>query len=1281
MNGVLQGLEQTVAGIPLPVLEVWGWLSYIIGIALAVAAFGGFTFRLGERWGFGRERQAWDAKALWCMPLTFVLIATSGYFGSFIVLVPGAQTFESLKDLVVFLCVVLFGYPALITVPFAYGLADVIEGVPPEFLWGWWPGYFINPACFWIAYQLIGKNPDFRLPGTWPRYLVFVALFMSLEPVLWGFICSDRFTPAVSYRQVTSALVFTTSVTWVIAPLAMLAALPLARSLGLFWAEIGGHVKERALGRRQWLWEAGRPGGGERSAAAAGIPIRLFILMPFIGLVLVMVGTTAYVTLRSAEDDAEKLAVRLHEEISENIGLRLNEQLARGPHISAEQISQLLAALPIARHGSALLIDRSGKLVASSLGRTDPIVENAALNLQRVAGDLRQLRAVVQFRFDHLVAKPLSRETWLAHAAPRKGDERGTDWVVMTIMPEAFYLAGVRVGNSRSAMVFAVALVLSLGVAAMLGSKVTGPLRDISEAACALADGSMTARVPNVHLEELGILTRSFNDMAAQLQASFDKLSSEVETRKRRERELEQSEERLRSSENRIQLAVRAASLGVWDWDVQRDELHWDDSMYRLYGVDKGEFGRAYDAWSKCLLPEDAAAARADVEAALRGDKEFESEFRVRRSDGAVRSIRGTGRTIRDADGRPLRMVGINWDVTDRRRSEAERGKLLHDLGERVKELRLLHAASRLLQRDRPLDRALLEELVVQLPPAWQYPECCAARISYLDITVSTPGFCDSRFRQLKTFATRDGTGTIEVIYTEQRPEAAEGPFLVEERALIDSLGEMLVGYLELRKREESLEALVRERTIALSHAKEQAETANRAKSTFLATMSHEIRTPMNAILGFGQLLSRASELTPRDRDRLEKLLRNGYHLLELINNVLEMSRIEAGRSEASLASFDLHRAIADVEGMVRERLEAKGLAFIVQGIDTLPRHVQTDEAKLRQILINLLGNAAKFTDAGSVTLSLQATPAGDRVALAFRVEDTGAGMAPDELEQIFEPFQQARSGIRNQTGTGLGLAISRDFARLLGGELRVKSELGRGSTFVLEVMAEAVAGSEIRATGVAFGQVAGLEPGQRIPTLLVVDDEADNRAVLSELLRAVGARVIEADDGSTALDMTASHRPDLVFMDVKMRGMSGVEAVRRIRATEAGKSIPIIILSASALRDERTSMLSTGADDFVAKPFREVEIWTILERHLGLRFVYKPAPTSARPDPAAPTREQVLALGADTVQRLREAIELGYVGRIPAILAQAEPEHRATVAALSELAQGLELQRLTKLL
>jgi two-component system, sensor histidine kinase and response regulator len=700
MDSAIKWIEAVFGDMPLPLLEVWGRFGYLIGFFLMVCAFGGFTFRPAGHWGLGRQRQTWDAKALRSLVLTFVLILATGYLGSFIVLVPGAQTFESLKDLSVFVCILLFGYPALLIVPFAYGLSDLIEGVPPAFLQDWLFGYFINPACFWMAYQLIGKNPDFRQSRTWGWYFVFVLAFMSIEPQLWGYICSGKFTPEISYRTITPALFFTTAITWIIAPFAMLGALPLARKFGLYWAEIPGHVRERVLGRKEWIWEAGSYDGrtGERGMQP-GLPIRMFLVAPFIVLVLAMVATTAYLTLRSAENSANKLAARLHQDSLENINLTLDDYLDRSQNADESQrvkeINHLLKQLPIAEHGRAFIVDRSGRQVASSVkaiqsasiaNNNDFITQNAVNMLYQTIGNLTALKSAVQFRFDIVTAKPLSRETWLSQAMPYQDRSGKTDWVLITALPAAYYLEGVRSGNSLSAMVFAAALVMSLMVAAYLATIVTAPICRISHATQELMKGDLTQRVPDSRLEELGALSRSFNNMAEQLQKTFGDLLNEVEMRKRRERELEESQARVRLSENRLQLATRAAHLGIWDWDIAKNELVWDDAMYQQYGIDREDFGGAYEAWAKCLAPEDFERVNADVAEALRGKREFESEFRIHWPDGSIHYLKGVAQTIRGEDGRPLRMVGINYDITEQKHAAQEIMKLNAELEQRVVE-------------------------------------------------------------------------------------------------------------------------------------------------------------------------------------------------------------------------------------------------------------------------------------------------------------------------------------------------------------------------------------------------------------------------------------------------------------------------------------------------------------------------------------------------------------------------------------------------------------------
>jgi PAS domain S-box-containing protein len=1285
MTDVFSWFEAIVHAIPMPLLEVWGRFSYIVGLVLAICAFGGFTFRIGDGWGFGRAQQTWTDKAFLCIPLTFVLIIATGYIGSFVVLVPGAQTFESLKDLVVFLSILLFGYPALLTVPFAYGLSDLIEGVPLEFLLDWLPGYFVNPACFWIAYQLIGRNPDFRLAATWGKYLAFVVIFLMLEPFLWGYVCSGKFTPEISYGAITPALLLTTTITWIIAPVAMLFALPLARKRGWFWAEIPGHVRERVMGSSEWLWEAGRGSGLADPAPVKGsLPIRIFIFMPFIALVLVMVAATAIVALRSADDDSAMLATKLHQEAAANMRTRLDAFLAASPSLTdaerADGLTRLLGRQAAGTNGRAFIIDRAGVIIASSAPHGDPVVQSAVAALARHTGQ-SGLTEETEFQFDHVTAKPLSRETWLSYAAPYREENAGRQWILVTAMPEAFYLAGLRTANTRSAMLAALALALSLVLAAALASMVTAPLRHIARATRAMARGDMSERVPGSSLQELNGLAESFNDMAGKLKTSFDDLVAEVETRKRRERELEDSEARLRQSEDRLQLAVEGAGLGIWDWDVEHDRLVWDDSMYRLYGVRKKEFGGAYDAWSRCLVPEDIARADADVQAALRGDREFRCDFRVRRADGAISTIRAVAQVIRGADGRPVRMVGMNRDVTDLISAEREREQLVRDLGNRVKELRLLHAVARFLRSDRPFDRALLEELVALIPSGWQHPECCEARIVYGGLEVASPGWRDSPWTQSTSFTTSDGNGLIEVAYVEERPTSAEGPFLLDERNLLDSVAEMLVAYLELRRHRERLEALVADRTTELRGAKEAAESASRAKSAFLANMSHEIRTPMNAILGYAQLLRRDPDLGDAQKHKIGIVHSSGAHLLTLINSILEMSKIEAGRTTLDVEPFNLRELLNDVRLMFRELTEKKSLTLTFEQDPHLPRALAGDAVKVRQVLINLLSNAVKFTERGRVTVrvSSRAAASSDRHVVAIAVEDTGPGIESRDLTRIFDAFDQADSGVRTG-GTGLGLAISRNFARLMHGDLVVESTPGKGSVFTFSF--EAGAASSDAVPEVEVQPVpTGLDPDQPAWRLLIVDDVQTNRDLLDELLSRIGFTTRLAASGEEALEVVHEWHPDLVLMDVRMPGMGGLEAVRRLR--KGGSKAPIIAVTASSLAEAEAETRAAGMDAFVRKPYQEGELVAVIGELLDVRYVYGPSV----PRPSARTGHEAVAgstlaqrlseLPPTLIDQLREAAIEGRAKRLESLADQVGQSSEAAAAEIRGLARDFQYDAL----
>ncbi|MBI3924018.1 MAG: PAS domain S-box protein [Armatimonadetes bacterium] len=456
-----------------------------------------------------------------------------------------------------------------------------------------------------------------------------------------------------------------------------------------------------------------------------------------------------------------------------------------------------------------------------------------------------------------------------------------------------------------------------------------------------------------------------------------------------------------------------------------------------------------------------------------------------------------------------------------------------------------------------------------------------------------------------------------------------------------------------------------------LRKAKEAAETANRSKSTFLANMSHEIRTPMNAILGFAQLLRRDAGLTPQQREHLEVIHRSGEHLLSLINDILEMSKIEAGRVTLNRTTFDLKGFLEDLGLMFRVRAQSKGLTFEVERGPGLPHYVITDEGKLRQVLINLLGNAVKFTDSGGVRLRVRSTGR-DQPLLKFEVTDSGPGIAPEEQSKLFDAFQQTRSGI-SHGGTGLGLAISRQFVRLLGGELTVESNPGAGATFRFHIpVEEGEAGSVERPE--PLRRVVGLKAGHPRYRVLLVDDKEPNRRLLDQILSPLGFETRQAADGVEALRMFEEWRPHLVLMDVAMPRMDGYEASRRIKA--AGVDTVVIAVTASAFEEDRVSVLEAGADDFIRKPFREEELLDSIARHLGVQYLYN----EEVPAELLPSGERLGVEGVpeELVREMQAATTEGDLDRLLALIDRVPSQDVA--ASLRDLAEQFEYEKLSEL-
>lgn len=457
---------------------------------------------------------------------------------------------------------------------------------------------------------------------------------------------------------------------------------------------------------------------------------------------------------------------------------------------------------------------------------------------------------------------------------------------------------------------------------------------------------------------------------------------------------------------------------------------------------------------------------------------------------------------------------------------------------------------------------------------------------------------------------------------------------------------------------------------------KETAEAANRAKSEFLSNMSHELRSPMTVILGYSQMMREDGTLPPEHLAKLDAINQSGKHLLSLINDALHFSRIEAKKESLNVATLDLHALIAELERMFRMKADEKALTMELSGLPEVPRYIATDGKKLRQILINLLTNAIQFTEKGGITVCFATTP-GETSTIRLRVQvaDTGAGIAKEELDRVFDHFLQTASGQKRGHGSGLGLAISRAYARMMGGDITVESMPGQGSTFTLEIAVTRGAATDIAKQDEA-PRIVGLAPGQEAPRVLVAEDIIESRKLLINILQKTGLPVKEAENGEVAVALARQWQPAFVWMDIRMPVMDGLTATRIIKEEMPGTIV--VALTAHAFEEEKEVVLAAGCDDFVRKPYQSREIFDVMARHLGLRYQYAKTPVSDDTHgetPAEPSidPERGGMIPQEMKARLRSALEARDRSRILMVISQIMERNQFFGRKLQGLAQTFD--------
>ncbi|MEA5617403.1 ATP-binding protein [Cronbergia sp. UHCC 0137] len=799
-----------------------------------------------------------------------------------------------------------------------------------------------------------------------------------------------------------------------------------------------------------------------------------------------------------------------------------------GIDLLLSQINDYLAKLKIGKSGVSFILERSGKIVASSNDELPYTLFNGqAKRLLGLNSKDPLIRLTTQYLKDHFGSLELAVSKQHLNFVDQGNsyfvqvknwrDEFGLDWLIVVVIPESDFMEQIYANTRITILLCIIALLVAIEIGILTDRWIIKPILQLNTLAKQIAEGEWKQSPKIKRSDELGQLSESFNKMAKQLEESFTVLEG-------KNTELKLLNEALSKSQTWLNKFLEAIPVGVLITDDQGTPYYINHIGEQILGqgimkeVTTEELPRFYEfyiAGTDQLYESD----QLPIAKALKGENIQVDNIEVRYVDRNI-PLEFLGMPIYDDDGNIAYAIATFSDITERKQTE-----------------NLLSESHRVLE-----------------------------------------SHVKKRTQEL-----------IKVIQELQNTQ----------------------------------HKLIQSQKIA-AQGQKAAEKANRSKSEFLAQMSHELRTPLNAILGFSQVISQDHSLSTEHQNHLGIINRAGEHLLNLINDILEMSKIEAGKVRLNLSSFDLFYMLANLEGMLRFRAASKGLQMVFEYAPDIPQYIQTDEGKLSQVLINLLGNAIKFTDTGKIVLRVSIChkevrrwknkgkkahylPNITPIHLLFEVEDTGLGISPEEIDLLFAAFEQTETGRKSKQGTGLGLAISRKYVQLMGGDITVNSSPGVGSTFTFDVITGLAVPSEINIKP-SHGAILKLADDQQEYRILVVDDSADNRLLLVKILTSIGFQVAEVTNAQGAIAKWETWQPQLILMDVRTSASDSYESLKKIQ-NQIGKNNQtqhtiIIALTANAFEEECQKMLTHGYDDLIRKPFTRQILLEKISEHLGVKYI-----------------------------------------------------------------------------